>query len=153
MNIAFVVDSLSNSDLSYSCIKMVNKMVSDNTVSPIIFYQNLYPPAIKPMCLTMNINAVSAYTGIIIATDLHTADIIGKNNSRCEKWLYLWNIDWLTQVINYETAIDLLKNFKIIVRDYESQYAVKNYCGKGSTILPEFEWSKLQECLKIKKTT
>lgn len=153
MNIAFVVDSLSNSDLSYSCIKMVNGLVSDNTVSPIIFYQNLYPPIIRPMCLYMNINAVSAYSGIVIATDLHTADIVSKNNSRCDKWLYLWNIDWLTQVVNYEVAIELLKEFKIIVRDEAAQYIVKNYCGKDSIVLPDLEWSKLQECLKIKKNT
>ena len=152
-NIAFVVDSLSNSDLSYSCIKMVNGLVNDNTISPIIFYQNLYPPAVKPMCLTMNINAVSAYTGTIVATDLYTADIINKNSSRTDKWLYLWNIDWLTQVINYENAIELLKNFNIIVRDHESKYVVKNYCGKDAIILPEFKWSELKECLKIKKNT
>lgn len=151
MNIGFLVDGVGNSDLSYYLLKLINeKLLGNNVYSPVIFYKVLQPPVVNPLCLMLNVSSVNDFKGIAIATDLQTADTISKSHSVASKWLYLWDLDWLTEVVNYDSAVELMQQFNIICRSPSHQSLIKNFCGKEATIVENFDWDQLKTCLNLK---
>jgi len=151
MNLGIVLQSLSGSDCAYSAIKMVNGLVGETKVSPAIFFNNISPPVMKPLCMSMNVNSISSYSGTLIATDFVTASIIHKNNAKCDKWLYLWNIEWLMASFQYIPQVDMLNDFSLIIRDESMRSVVNNYCGQNPQVMENFNWEELKKCLTLKK--
>lgn len=150
MNIGFLIDGIGNSDLSYNILKLINtELINSTEHSPIIFVRNLYPPVISPLCLMTNLASVNNFQGIAIATDLQAADTLNQSNSPCQKWLYLWDIEWLNEMVNYDVAVEILNNFNIICRSESHQIIIKNFCGKEAHIIDNLNWSELKECLNL----
>lgn len=134
MNIFFIVDNLSNSELSYDLIYNINESKNE---SYSIFFQNHMPPIIQPECLTMNINGLSSATGIAVAFDLASAMIIKNTNCNSEKVLYLYNMEWLYNALDYILVREILDNFKIFVRSESHANIVKNFIGNNQVYIAE----------------
>ena len=150
MNIGFLMDGIGNSDLSFSVLQLINNELMDsNKYSPVLFVRNLYPPVINPLCLMTNLASVNNFQGVAIATDLQSADTLNQSNSPCEKWLYLWDIEWLNEMVNYDVATEILKSFNLICRSKSHQAIIKNFCGKDAHVINNFNWSELKECLNL----
>ena len=150
MNLAFVVNNLGNSDCNYSLVKMINKIGDDNSkISPFIFYMNALPPIIAPNCLAMNISGLSNYNGTAVAIGIEAADIVRKNNSNTTNWLYMWDIIWMTTILNYKTCIDILKDFKIVARSESHKKIIENYTGRKDILIAE-DMNELYKCLTSK---
>lgn len=148
MNVTFLLNNLGNSDLTYNCLNLVSELSSDNTVSTGIIYKNLLPQLSKPKCITMNISALSYINGNVIAMDLETADILMKNRSNTTNYLYLWNIDWLYDVINYDTALNILYSFKLIARSERHKEIITNFSGiQNIRVVNDFDKKELMSCL------
>jgi hypothetical protein len=148
MNVTFLLNNLGNSDLTYNCLNLVSELSSDNTVSTGIIYKNLLPQLSKPKCITMNISALSYINGNVIAMDLETADILMKNRSNTTNYLYLWNIDWLYDVINYDTALNILHSFKLIARSERHKEIITNFSGiQDIRVVNDFDKKELMSCL------
>ena len=134
MNIFFVVYDLSNSELSYDLIYNINK---DKKLPYSIFFQSHTPPIIQPECLTMNVNGLSNMKGTAVAFDLASALVIKNTNCNTEKILYLYNIEWMSNGIDYIFAREILDQFKIFVRSDSHAKIVSNFTGRDDIIVKE----------------
>jgi hypothetical protein len=84
----------------------------------------------------MNISGLSSFSGIAIATSLETADLLYRNNSNTKNYLYLWDLQWLYNSVNYEACVNILDSFeKIFVRSESHQKIVKNYINKNNIVI------------------
>lgn len=143
MSIAFIVNNLSNSELNYDLIKEINNrpdMCSN------IFFQNHMPSILTPECLTMTVYGLSGFKGKAVAFDLQGASIINQTNCKTENFIYMYNLEWLYNTINYSLAIDLLKNFKIFARSESHKKIIENYCDNKVDVVQSIKG--LFECLK-----
>lgn len=131
MNVFFIVDNLSNSELSYDLINRIN---NEKYLSCSIYFQNHLPSIIHPECVTMNVNGFSSGNGIAVAFDLASALIIKNTNCNVEKVLYLYNLEWLKNAIDYEIVRDILDSFKIFARSESHAKIIKNYTGQDPLI-------------------
>lgn len=127
MNVAFIVNNLGNSELTYDLIKEINKSPD---ISSNIFFQNHLPPIIIPECLSMNISGLSGFKGKAVAFDLQSAALIDETNCKTENILYLYNLEWLYNVINYKMCVDLLNKFKIYARSASHKNIIQNFTGR-----------------------
>jgi len=147
MNIGFVVNHLGNSEQTYEIINLINRIsASNNRLTPYIFFQNIINQFLQPPCLSMNITGISNFKGKAVAFGLDSAQIIKNNNSSTSNWLVLWDIPWLYNVINYPMSIELMKDFKIIVRSEDHRDIVKNFTGRDDIIVAK-NADELLKCL------
>ena len=67
-----------------------------------------------------------------IATDLISADMLLKSNTASDKYLYLWDIDWITNPVNFSVACDILLDdrLKLIARSDSHATIINNFCNK-----------------------
>lgn len=138
MNIGFVVNNLSNSELAYDLLKTLHdRSGNSNDEAYYIFYQNITPPVMSLPCLGMNITGLSNFTGKAIALNIDSANVLMSNNSPTENYLYLWDIPWLGGVINYQACVELLKRFKIFVRSESHKKNVMNFTGRNDIVVAE----------------
>lgn len=147
MNLGFVVNNMGNSERNYELLKLIDK-ISDknNDIAPYIFFQNVVPPVSQPNCLMMNILGITNFSGKVVAMDLESAQIVFNNNANTENWLFLWDLPWLYNVINYVACLDMLKNFKLVVRSEEHKSIVENYTGFNNIYLAT-DMDNLLTCL------
>ncbi len=143
MNIGFVVNNLGNSELTYDLIKEIN---NNSDVSSNIFFQNHLPPIIIPECLSMNISGLSGFRGKAVAFDLQSAAIIDETNCKTENILYLYNLEWLHNIINYKLCLDLLNKFKIYARSQSHKAVIENFTGRKDVEVVQ-SIKELFECL------
>jgi hypothetical protein len=146
MNISFVVNNLSNSELSYELISAVNK---NSDCSNAIFFQNNLPSVIQPECLTMNITGLSGSKGKAVAFDLESAAILLQTNTKTTNYLYLYDLEWLFKPINYVVARQLMDNFTVFARSEDHASVISNFLNKKVEVIAGLE--DLFQCLKLSK--
>lgn len=147
MNIGFLVNNIGNSEQTYEIFKLINKISqASNRLTPYIFFQNIINQFSQPSCLSMNITGISNFRGTVVAFGLDSAQILKNNNSNTDNWVVLWDIPWLYNVINYPVSIDILKDFKIIVRSDDHKEIVKNFTGRDD-IFVATNTDELLKCL------
>ena len=146
MSTCFVVNNLGNSELSYDLLKFIE----NKKLNTCIFFQNTLPPIISPKCMVMNITGLSGFTGTAIATDLDSAMVLHNNNSNTDNWIYLYDLPWTHSVIDYETCLFLLKNFKIITRSDSHKKNLENFTSRSDIYLAK-NMDELYKCLTLTK--
>jgi hypothetical protein len=147
MNLGFVVNNLGNSEKIYDLLNFVKKIPEiNNSINPCIFFQNAFPPLSDPNCLTMNILGISNFTGKVVAFDIESAQAVYNNNSITENWLYLYDLPWLSSVVNYEGCLEIMRAFKIVVKSKSQQEIVKNFTGFDNVYIAE-NMEALLKCL------
>lgn len=147
MNLGFVVNDIGNSERNYKLLKLIDKIPDkNNDIIPYIFFQNIAPPAVEPSCLMMNILGITNFSGKVVAMDLESAQVVLNNNANTENWLFLWDLPWLHNVINYVSCLDILKNFNLIVRSEEHKLIIENYTGSNNIYLVK-DMDDLLTCL------
>jgi hypothetical protein len=151
MNIAFIIDNLANSQVSYDLVSFVNGFTKrSNDYNPVIFFQNNLPPVISPACMSMNISGLSGFTGTAVAIGLDSMDMLYKNNSRTDNWVLFWDIQWLDAVVDFCACINILKDFKIVARSESHRKIIKNFTGRDDIYLIN-NMDELYTCLTQKK--
>lgn len=142
MSFSFVVNNLSNSELSYDLIRAVN---NNSEFSNNIFFQNNLPPIIQPECLTMNLTGLSGLTGATVSFDLECASVVDAANINTKNYLYLYDLEWLYKPINYVQARDLMSRFTIFARSETHANVISNFIDKEVKIVYSIE--ELFKCL------
>lgn len=142
MNFSFVVNNLSNSELSYSLIRAIN---NNSNFSNNIFFQNNLPPIIQPECLTMNLTGLSGMTGKTVSFDLECASIVDSANINTENYIYLYDLEWLYKPINYIQAKNLMNKFTIFARSETHASVISNFLDKEVRVVSSVE--ELFKCL------
>jgi hypothetical protein len=146
MNISFIVNNLSNSELSYDLISSINK---NSQYSSAIFFQNNLPSIMQPECLTMNITGLSGSTGVAVAFDLESAAILSQTNTKTTNYLYLYDLEWLFRPINYIATRTLMDEFTVLARSEDHANVISNFLNKKVEAITGLE--DLFQCLKLSK--
>ena len=130
--IAAILDTLSASQSSFYLIKEFNKLQGDNQYSPVCFYNNLSATPVKTHFACMNISYYSHFDGVTITTNIDTANTAIKTNNNSKKFLYLWDMEWLRNPMDFNYVNSVLSNddIAIISRSNSHSDLIKNYCNK-----------------------
>ena len=80
----------------------------------------------------MNIASLSTFKGAVIATSIETANLILKTASALDRYLYLWDLEWLRKPIDFESMVQIINNpqLKILTRSKDHQALLENYSNK-----------------------
>ena len=130
--IAAILNDLGPSQKSFYMIKEFNKAAMSRQFSMSAFYSRPSMPVTKPHFSCKNISFLAGYDGAAIATDLIGADMLLKSHTSAHKYLYLWDIDWITHPVNFTVACNILldKRLKIIARSDSHATVIDNFCNK-----------------------
>jgi hypothetical protein len=146
--IAAMLDTLSASQNSFYLIKEFNKLQSDNQYSPVCFYNNLSATPVKTHFACMNISYYSHFDGVTITTSIDTANTAIKTNNNSKKFLYLWDMEWLRNPMDFNYVNSVLSNddIAIISRSNSHSDLIKNYCNKEvAGVVQDWDMEQLEK--------
>ena len=100
MNLNFLVNNLSSSQLSYYLISNINKDIKKRETidcDHIIFFEDIARLCLQPICALMHLHESYGAEGFSIATCCGTAEKLLRSvgQSSREKFLYVWDLEWL----------------------------------------------------------
>ena len=149
MKISAIVDNLGPSQKNFYMIKEFNKAAMSKDMSMSAFYNTPSIPVTQPHFSCRNISFLSGCSGVAIATSLVTAETLLKSHNNSDKYLYLWDIDWLTRSVNFQVACDILldNRLKLIARSDSHATVINHFCNKRLTGTLD-NWN-IDELLKI----
>ena len=146
--IAAMLDTLSASQNSFYLIKEFNKLQSDNQYSPVCFYNNLSATPVKTHFACMNISYYSHFDGVTITTSIDTANTAIKTNNNSKKFLYLWDMEWLRNPMDFNYVNSGLSNddIAIISRSNSHSDLINNYCNKEvAGVVQDWDMEQLEK--------
>jgi hypothetical protein len=94
----------------------------------------------------MNISGLSSFDGKVVCFDLNSSESVYNNNSNTENWLYLWDLPWLGNLLNYTACLNLLNKFKIVARSESHKQNIENFTGRSDIYLAK-DMDELYKCL------
>lgn len=149
MKIAALVDDLALNQSNFYMIHNFNRLCSVMNNQAYGFYNNLSSYAINPLFAIMGVHhAHSFYDGKLICTTLSNLDIILKINTSCERYLYVWDLEWLRGQSRYMDSVRLMRNpkVKILARSKSHAEAIENYCNKSvHAIVDDWNYQDLEK--------
>lgn len=132
INISAVIDNLGPSQKSFYLIKEFNKAISRNDICVSVFFQRSAIPVVPVMFSCKNISFIAGYHDKAIATTLLEASFLLRSDNNADKYLYLWDMEWLTKPESYSSVCNILldKRLKIIARSQSHFDTIYNFCNK-----------------------
>lgn len=127
MKISTLVDNIGPSQKAFYMIKEFNKLTKDVGNSCSVFINRITSPVTKPLFPCLSVAFLAEYSGNIVVTTLREAETVLKTSSNTEKYLYLWEMEWLNGAISHSDACEVMKNFKIIARSESHARVIKNF--------------------------
>tara|TARA_R110000824_G_scaffold32871_2_gene105934 strand:- start:2845 stop:3315 length:471 start_codon:yes stop_codon:yes gene_type:complete len=147
IKLAAVVDDLGPSQKCFYLIKEFNKAAMSKDVSISTFYNRPATPVTRPHFSCRSVAFLSGYHGAAIATSLTCAETLLRSHNRSDKYLYLWDIDWLVTPVNFSVACDILRDdrLKLIARSESHARVIGDFCNKEvSGIVDNWNIDELQ---------
>lgn len=116
--IGIAIDKMENSELCYYLVKYANHFAFYNKLDPIIFFKESGIGPIQPIFASMQFVEVFSYYGDVICTSFSTAESLINNCSIKQKYIYVWDFEWLRKPRNYFDYAAIYRNpeYKIITR-------------------------------------
>ena len=132
INISAIVPDLSMSQNSFYLIKEFNKCLSNTDLSMGVFHLRAAIPPIQPLFSCKNVAFLNTYHGAIISTRIEEANIILKSTCKHDRYLYLWDLDWLENAVYFSTAMQTMRDekLKIIARSKSHAEVIRNFCNR-----------------------
>lgn len=149
MKFMFVVDHLAYNQSNYAIFNEINRMSSD--VNAAIVPLNASNKMMDVNAAIMNVSEISEFSdGVMIATTIEQAAEILSAANNSIKVLYLWDLDWMFNLVDYEYLYDVLNDPKlnIFVRSATHADAVLEISQSCITIQPDFNLEKIWNSLK-----
>lgn len=145
INITAVLEDLGPSQKAFYFIKNFNELSRNQNFSCSAFLCNIGVPVTKPLFSCSSVSFFSDYFGIAMSTTIAEADMLLKSHNNSKKYLYLWDIEWLTRSMNYSQVCNILldKRLKIIARSKSHAQIIENFCNKKPIGIVE-DWDKEQ---------
>jgi hypothetical protein len=149
INITAVLEDLGPSQKAFYFIKNFNELSRDPNFSCSAFLCNIGAPVTKALFSCSSVSFFSDYFGTAISTTIAEADMLLKSNNNSKKYLYLWDMEWLVNPMNYSQVCNILldKRLKIIARSKSHAQIIENFCNKKPIGIVE-DWNK-EQLLKI----
>ena len=149
INITAVLEDLGPSQKAFYFIKNFNELSRNQNFSCSAFLCNIGVPVTKPLFSCSSVSFFSDYFGIAMSTTIAEADMLLKSHNNSKKYLYLWDMEWLTRSMNYSQVCNILldKRLKIIARSKSHAQIIENFCNKKPIGIVE-DWNK-EQILKL----
>ena len=130
--IAALVERMSLNQNIYYLTKSFNELARSHEYSPCIYYHNLSAVGLTTHFSISNIYYANLFNdGVMIATCLETLKTLNNINSKCRKYYYCQDLEWLRTVYEYESIVSLFKSdVKIIARSLSHARNIENYSNK-----------------------
>jgi len=146
--IAVLVDHLAVTQSNFYMIKEFNEIAKNPKKSVSCFTFQPSPPVIKPMFSCRNVSFISNFTGKMIATNIQALDFMLQSHTACEKYLYLWDVEF--GAAKFDQVCEVLKDdrLKIAARS-EGHKAIleNNYNVKVDAIIEDWNRDQLEKFL------
>ena len=156
MKTMFLLDHTGFSEQNYIIIKEINEIVPNSLEEISIATNDVSTKVMEVFTAVTNVAEIGCFqNGALIATNIVNARQILSAHASSRKILYLWDLDWLHGMFNYEWLYDTLSNdrLEIIVRSEAHRSALLNLCGKEPVgILQNFKLEQLWNLLENTKT-
>lgn len=132
LNLQALVNDLSPSQKSFYLIKEFNRCIETTDISAGVFHIRGSIPPIETLFGCKSVGFLNSYHGTLITTTLQEAEIALNTSNNSNKFLYLWDIEWLQRPMRYTTAINILKDnrLKLIARSTCHAKIISNFCNK-----------------------
>ena len=133
VNLAALVNDLTPSQKSFYLITEFNKCIDNTDISTGVFHVRGSVPPVQPLFGCKTVGFLHSYHGAVISTTLEEAAISLNTSSNSKKFLYLWDLDWLSNPVFFSTAMKILRDnrLKIIARSTSHAQVIDNFCNKG----------------------
>jgi hypothetical protein len=128
MNTGFLVNNLGSNQLAYYLIRNINQYLDrENPTDIIIFYEQLTRPCFIPNCAVMYTQEAWSYDGVVIATNLSTAEKLLRFPSPKKKYFYVWDLEWLRHSGKFSDYKKLYRNpeLKLIARSVQHAHIIE----------------------------
>ena len=149
MKFMFVVDHLAYTESNYAIFNEINRL--SDKINASIVPLNASNKMMDVNAAIMNTSEISEFSnGVIVATTIEQgAEILSAINNSI-KVLYLWDMDWMFDLTNYEYLYDVLNHPKlnIFVRSSSHADAVLEICDNLITIQPKLNLEEIWNSLK-----
>tara|TARA_R100000005_G_C4938785_1_gene164325 strand:- start:96 stop:557 length:462 start_codon:yes stop_codon:yes gene_type:complete len=148
--IAALINDLSMSQNTFYLIKEFNKAIDDTDVSVGVFCNRHAIPPIQPLFGCKLASFLISYNGVLISTTLEEAESSLRLPNKSDRYLYLWNLDWLENPVYFSTAMNILRNdkLKVIARSDSHAEIIENFANiKVQGIASDWNMSQLQKII------
>jgi len=150
-NIAAFVNDLSASQNAFYLIKTFNKLLDNTDISTGVFCNRHSLPVIQPLFGCKLSNFLVSYSGTIISTTLEEAESSLKIPNKSDRYLYLWDLDWLENPVYFSSAMKILrdKKLKVIARSQSHAELIENFANiKVHAIVDNWDVNQLLEAIQ-----
>ncbi len=132
INISAFMESLGPSQNAFYLIKEWNRGISDADLSLGAFVNAHSVPVQKCLFSYKLSSFLSGYEGVLISTSIKNSAISLKMTTKMNRYLYLWDFNWLKRAASYNAMCEVLRNdkLKLIARSEEHAEMIENFCGK-----------------------
>ena len=136
-----MVNSLDMSQKGFYIVKHLNAIVdNDYHFSPIVFYKEYAKSIDVNRFCTLLEKEVWGYTGVVIATDLETAETLINCPCPVKKFFYVWNLEWMHGMYPYKHLQDLYQSdLGLIARNNDHAAILTSCWKKPSYIMDNFD--------------
>lgn len=148
MNVGLVLPHLGASQLSFIAINHANFISGISDDEFYLFTKNPSEPCVSPGCAVMNISEVIGFKGLLIATDLGSADLIRSVPTDAILVFYVWDLQFLRNKKDFinNVAIYRDKRLTLIARSESHAKVISNYCNrKPDMVIPNLNVLKIRE--------
>lgn len=156
MKIAVLLEDTNMSDLNYHVMTELNNRIGSKH-DVFVLTNNVSSKVIKPDFAVMNISNINnVFDGVIIATSLSTARILNKTVTNSRKILFLYQLEWLYSVFDYEEVFGVLNSddLAIIARSHNHKKLLKQTFNVDvASIVSEFDLEEIWNSLENIKTS
>lgn len=131
-NISAFMESLGPSQNAFYLIKEWNKAIDDTQLSLSAFV-NAHSVPFQTCLFSYKLSSfLSSYEGVLISTSIKNAAISIKAPTRMDRYLYLWDLNWLRKPTSYNAMYEVLSNdkIKLLARSEEHADMIENFCNK-----------------------
>ena len=149
-NVAALINDLSMSQKSFYLIKEFNKMIDDTSVSVGVFCNRQAIPPIQPLFGCKLASFLVSYNGILISTTLAEAESSLKLPNKSDRYLYLWDLEWLERSVDFDKAVEILRDekLKVIARSKAHAQIIESFANiKVCGIVSDWNMSQLQKII------
>lgn len=129
--IAALVNDLAMSQSNFYLVKAFNKLLDNTDLAVGVFCNRHSLPVIQPLFGVKLANFLVSYNGVLISTTLEEAESSLKLCNKADRYLYLWDLDWLENPVYFSTAMNILRDekLKVIARSESHAELIENFAN------------------------
>lgn len=152
-----LLDDLTMSQKTWLFIEQANKKLAESVnLDCVAFIKNLSPICIRPNFGVMFLHEMWNFDGVLVATDIPSAEQLTKIVSRAKKIFYVWDLEWIRPVHqggqkDFVRNVDVFRNneLKLVARNRDHSKEISKYCNRNvDSINSNFDIDKLMNLYK-----